>query len=130
MITRHGMKLKNMSRWDKLQLSLLDRNSVLKINALLRMLILFQTIYVLTVDVPFKQWQKEVSKFVYMSCVQGVTRFWRKRWLSIPDLKLYFAAFCLAWMNEIGDAEKQKVIGTRRVLFWHGIYDMTKLRLM
>lgn len=52
-----------MSRWDKLLLSLLGRISVIKTNVLLRILFLFQTI--IETSVPFKQWQKEISKFVW-----------------------------------------------------------------
>lgn len=54
----------DLLRWDKLQLSLLDRISVIKMNVLSRMLFLFQTVLILTTGAPFKEWQKDISKLV------------------------------------------------------------------
>lgn len=77
---------------------------MLKMIALPRMLILFQTILVLTVDVPFKQWQKDISKFVWQAkkpwVVYKVLQDTEERGgLGLPDSKLYFAV-CLVWMKE------------------------------
>lgn len=46
---------KEMLRWNKVQLSLLGRISVIKVNVLSRMLFFSQTTPVLTTNVPFKQ---------------------------------------------------------------------------
>ncbi|XP_061495705.1 calcyphosin-2 isoform X3 [Rhineura floridana] len=56
---------KDLLKWDKLQLSLMGRISVIKMNVLPRMMFLFQTIPVISSDLPFKQWQKDISKFVW-----------------------------------------------------------------
>ena len=56
---------KDLLRWEKLQLSMMGQISVIKMNVLPRMLFLFQTILILTTDLPFKQWQKDISKFIW-----------------------------------------------------------------
>lgn len=45
---------KDMLKWEKLQLSLLKRISVIKMNVLIRMLFLFQTTSILITDVPME----------------------------------------------------------------------------
>lgn len=102
MLTWNEIK-KDMSSWKKLQMLLLGE-FVINMNVLLRMLFLFQIIPVLTIDVLFKQRQKDISKFV-----QRDEKLWVKYkmlqdakervGLGLPDLKFYFAACCLAWIK-------------------------------
>lgn len=47
--------LKDLLRWDRLQLTLLGSISVIKMNVLPKTLFLFQTIPILITDTPFKQ---------------------------------------------------------------------------
>lgn len=56
---------KNILTLENLQLSLLGRISVIKMNILPRMMFLFQIIPILTTHVPFKQWQKDIRRFVW-----------------------------------------------------------------
>jgi len=56
---------KDLLRWEKLQLSLFGRISVVKMIVLLRIIFLFQTIPVLKNNAPFKQWQRDISKFIW-----------------------------------------------------------------
>lgn len=52
---------KDILRWEKLQLSLWEKISVIKMNVLPRMLFLFQAKCILTTEIPFKQWKKDVD---------------------------------------------------------------------
>lgn len=61
---RLGMKLKTYMEMGGTPLSLLMRKCVIKMSVLPG-IFLFQTILVLTPDVPFKQWQKNISKFAW-----------------------------------------------------------------
>lgn len=68
---------------------------MIKINILPRMLFLFQT--TLT-DVAFKQWQKDISKFVSQGKktrikYQVLQDTKERRGLGLSNLKLYFAAW-------------------------------------
>lgn len=64
---------KDSLRWDKLQLSLLDRISVMKMNVLPKMF-LFQMLSVLMINVPFKQW-KNISKFIRQEKNENINCF-------------------------------------------------------
>lgn len=61
---RHGMKLNDTLRCGKLKL-LLEKNSMITMNVLLKMMFSFQTVPVLITHAPFKQCQKDMSKFVH-----------------------------------------------------------------
>lgn len=98
---RHGLKfLKDTLRWEKRKLSLLGRIYVIKMKVLPRMTFMFQIIPILTMDTPFKQWQKDISKFVRqvekaqveLQLMQDAKT---SSGLGLPDLRVNFATFCL-----------------------------------
>lgn len=56
-----------------MQQTLLGRISVIKINVLPRMLFLFQSMLIVTLDASFNQWQKDLSRFIWQcktSCIK------------------------------------------------------------
>lgn len=97
---RRVLRQRRLFFCEKLQL-LLVRISVVKTNVLPRFLFFFQTVSVLRNDASFKQWQKDITRFighrqkprVKDKILQGAKE---KGGLGLSNFKFYFAACCLA----------------------------------
>lgn len=80
-----------------------------------RMMFLFQTLPILTNDLPFKQWQKDLSKFLWqgektqvkMKIFQDAKE---REELGLPDLKQYFGGLLFSVDEGMGDPENQKIM--------------------
>ena len=128
---------KDLARWKNLNLSLLGRISVIKMNVLPRMLFLFQTIPIITADAIFKQWQRDISNFIWQGKkprikFKSLQDAKERGGLGLPDLKLYFKACCLMWIRDWIMLENQKMLqleGHELRFGWHAYiwYDKVKI---
>lgn len=79
--------------------------SVIKMNVVPRILFLFQTISVVSGTGDFKEWQKDISRFIWqeekprMKCKMLIDSKDRGGF-SLPGLKLYYEASSLCWLQE------------------------------
>ena len=93
-----------LQKWEKLQLPLLGRIATIKVNVLPRMLLLFQTIPIVTLDLPFRQWQRYISKFIWQvkkpRVKVKILQAKERGGLRLLDLKTYFFACCLMWIKD------------------------------
>lgn len=97
---------KDRLRWEKLQLSLLGRISV--INVLLRMLLLFQTLPIPMTDVTFKQQQKGISKIVWQLRIKyKLLQDAKERGeLELPNVDIVFCSLLFNMDERAGDFKK------------------------
>nr|GEZ82414.1 hypothetical protein [Tanacetum cinerariifolium] len=119
---------KDLLRWERLKLSLLGRISVIKMNVLPKMMFLFQTIPVIISDAPFKEWQKDISKFIWQGkkprVKYKILQDAKERGgLGLPDLKVYHAACCFVWLKEWMYLQNRRLLeleGSDLRFGWHG----------
>ena len=127
----------DLERWGKMQLSLLGRISTIKMNVLPKMLFLFQTIPIISNMGCFKQWQREVARFIWQGkrprIKYKILIDSRERGgFALPDLKLYYEAACLCWIKEWITLKNTRLLdleGYGRRFGWHAYLWYDKVRV-
>ena len=118
---------KDLDKWRNLPLSLLGRISVIKMNVLPRMLFLFQAIPIISSEKPFRDWQKELSNFIWQGRkprikFKNLTDSKERGGLNLPNLELYYNAACFVWIKDwltLSNSYILKLEGHDLIFGWH-----------
>ncbi|CAI5778733.1 Hypothetical predicted protein [Podarcis lilfordi] len=86
-----------------MNLSLLGRIGVIKMNILPKVFFLFQSVLVISSAACFKKWQKDITKFIWKGKKPRIKHkllmdIKDSGGFSLPDFKLYYEAACIAWI--------------------------------
>lgn len=116
-----------METWTKLHLSLWGRVSVVKMNILLKMIFLFQTRPILGEMNCFKEWKREISRFIWSGKKprikhQLLTDQKERGGFALPDLEFYHAAAGLVWIKDwitLKDTDLLDLEGHENRSGWH-----------
>uniref|UniRef100_A0A2D4LSV4 Reverse transcriptase domain-containing protein n=1 Tax=Micrurus spixii TaxID=129469 RepID=A0A2D4LSV4_9SAUR len=116
-----------MDTWKKLQLSLLGRIAVIKMNVLPKFLFLFQMILVIKRESDLMEWQKGINKYVWQGkkprIKMKIMQDARERGgLKMPNLKLYYDATVLAAISDWINLTNEKIMnieGYGLLYGWH-----------
>uniref|UniRef100_A0A803T5W2 Reverse transcriptase domain-containing protein n=1 Tax=Anolis carolinensis TaxID=28377 RepID=A0A803T5W2_ANOCA len=106
---------KDLEKWKYLNLSLLGRISVIKMSILPKMLFLFQNIPIVRKSQIFKNWNKDISKFVWKGKKPRIRRSYmidekKRGGLRLPDLQIYHDTCGLIWVKDWATLENTKII--------------------
>uniref|UniRef100_G1KW36 Reverse transcriptase domain-containing protein n=1 Tax=Anolis carolinensis TaxID=28377 RepID=G1KW36_ANOCA len=118
---------RDLERWRYANLSLLGRISVIKMTILPKLLFLFQNIPIIRNTQKFKNWNKEISKFIWRGKKPRIKRIYltdekKRGGLGLPDLQLYHDASGLNWVRDwatLGNAKITALEGIDLRAGWH-----------
>uniref|UniRef100_A0A803T8M6 Reverse transcriptase domain-containing protein n=1 Tax=Anolis carolinensis TaxID=28377 RepID=A0A803T8M6_ANOCA len=122
-------EIKNdLEKWKNINVSLLGRIAIIKMNILPKLLYLFQNIPIIRSTKLFKDWQKEIMRFIWKNKRARINyniMISRKTQggLGVPDLKLYHDACALCWIRDWAKLEKVRILnleGHELRKGWHG----------
>lgn len=110
----------DLKKWRKLNLSLMGRIALCKMNVLPKILYLFQNIPIIKEMRKIEQWQKGLLKFIWQDKKPRVKfkvmcDVKERGGLQVPNLKIYFEAVCLAWIKEWITLDNKKNLKSRGV---------------
>uniref|UniRef100_A0A803T4B7 Reverse transcriptase domain-containing protein n=1 Tax=Anolis carolinensis TaxID=28377 RepID=A0A803T4B7_ANOCA len=114
--TRIWKEIKSdLEKWKNLNISLMGRIAVIKMNILPKFLYLFQNIPIIRSTKLFKDWQKEVMRFIWKNKKARIKYSTMISWknqggFGVPDLKLYHDACALCWLKDWIKLEKTKIL--------------------
>uniref|UniRef100_A0A803T0B7 Reverse transcriptase domain-containing protein n=1 Tax=Anolis carolinensis TaxID=28377 RepID=A0A803T0B7_ANOCA len=111
---------KDLDRWKYANLSLLGRISVIKMTILPKLLFLFQNIPIIRSTQRFRNWNKEINKFIWGGKKPRIKRIYmiddkKRGGLGLPDLQLYHDACGLIWVKD------WSTLGNNRIITLEGI---------
>lgn len=127
-------------RWNCLKLSLLGRIAAIKMNVLPRVLYLLQTIPIIKKKEHFKNWQREITNFMWAGKEPRI-KFKilcdarERRGLQLPNLEICHEAICLTWIRDWILLQDQKLLMLKvfnKIYGWHAymMYDKVRMDMM
>lgn len=107
--------IKNLQVWNKLSFSLLGSIAVIKMMVLPKMMFLFQALPIINKMTILDRWQKLLVNFVWAGKtarikMKALCDFKKNGGLQLPDLKLYFVAFVLSWLQDWVKLESNRLL--------------------
>uniref|UniRef100_A0A670JFR1 Reverse transcriptase domain-containing protein n=1 Tax=Podarcis muralis TaxID=64176 RepID=A0A670JFR1_PODMU len=123
--------------WGKLNLSLLGKISVIKMNILPRMMFLFQSIPILGGDKCFNNWKRDLAKFIWSGKKPRIKHKImidkkERGGFGLPDMELYHDAVGLTWLKEwikLDDSDVLDLEGVETRFGWHAYLIDEKVRV-
>lgn len=112
--------IKNLQSWNKLGHSSLGRIAIIKMMVLPKLMFLFQALPIINKITILDKWQKILVNFVWAgkkACIKmkALCDSMEKGRLQLPNLRLYFEAVALSWLQEWIKIENN------RLLNWKGM---------
>uniref|UniRef100_A0A803TZS1 Reverse transcriptase domain-containing protein n=1 Tax=Anolis carolinensis TaxID=28377 RepID=A0A803TZS1_ANOCA len=106
---------RDLEKWKHLKLSLLGRISAIKMSILPKMIFLFQNIPIIRSTQRFKNWNKDLSKFIWGGKKPRIKRTHltdekKRGGLGLPNLQLYHDACGLTWIKDWATLKKTKIL--------------------
>uniref|UniRef100_A0A803SZS4 Reverse transcriptase domain-containing protein n=1 Tax=Anolis carolinensis TaxID=28377 RepID=A0A803SZS4_ANOCA len=127
----------DLEKWSNLNVSLMGRIAIIKMNVLPKMLYMFQNIPIIRKATLLNNWQKEIMKFIWKkkkARIKYSTMISPKKQggFGVPDLKLYHDACALNWITEWTKLKQIKILnleGHELRRGWHGYlwYNKSKI---
>lgn len=123
-------------KWNHLNLSLLGKVAVIKMNILPHILYLFQTILIIKKQQHFQTWKKDITNFIWKPRMKyKILCDARERsGLQLPDLERYYDACFLTWIREWITLMDKKLLalGVNKTFGWHSykMYDKSKSNII
>uniref|UniRef100_A0A803TZP9 Reverse transcriptase domain-containing protein n=1 Tax=Anolis carolinensis TaxID=28377 RepID=A0A803TZP9_ANOCA len=128
---------RDLDKWSNLNVSLLGRIAIIKMNVLPKLLYLFQNIPIIRKASILKNWQKTLMKFIWKeqkARIKYSTMISPKiqGGFGVPDLKIYHEACALNWIKDWIKLEKIKNLNLESHELrrgWHGYLWYNKFKI-